>query len=162
MKDLGYGPLAIAHAFSTLTGPGTVTEALAELAQHAQVERSMAVALDFETVEQEPGLPPGHSLTITGAERDGYGIRIRYAIHPPLPVHVGRPHSEARDDCDHARRPRRIRGSRETSGPQDRRPHDASPTAMRLGAARAHQLVKGIHPTVGAAGAGITDHALSD
>jgi hypothetical protein len=102
MKDLGYGPMAIAHAFSTLTGPGAVTEALAELAQNAQLERSVAVALDFETVEQEPGLPAGHSLTITGVERDGYGIRIRYTIRPPLPLHVGRPHGEARDDCDHA------------------------------------------------------------
>ena len=39
LVELGYGPLAIAHAFSTLTGPGTVAEALAELAQDARFER---------------------------------------------------------------------------------------------------------------------------
>ena len=50
---LGYGPRAIAHAFSALSGLGTVAEALAELAQRARLERSRAVGLDFETVEQE-------------------------------------------------------------------------------------------------------------
>jgi hypothetical protein len=39
LTELGYGPLAIAHAFSTLTGPGSVAEALAELAQDARLER---------------------------------------------------------------------------------------------------------------------------
>lgn len=39
LEELGYGPSAIAHAFSTLTGPGTVAEALAELAQDARFER---------------------------------------------------------------------------------------------------------------------------
>lgn len=29
--ELGYDPLAIAHAFSTLSGPGTVAEALEAL-----------------------------------------------------------------------------------------------------------------------------------
>jgi hypothetical protein len=33
LGELGYSSLAIAHAFSTLTGPGTVEEALAELAE---------------------------------------------------------------------------------------------------------------------------------
>ena len=98
LKDLGYGPLAIAHAFSTLTGPGTVTEALAELAQNTRLERSTAVALDYETVEQQPGLPAGHTLTITGVDRDGYGIRINYTIRPPLPPPTGRPRGEAGDD----------------------------------------------------------------
>ena len=31
LKQLGYGPLAIAHAFSTLSGPGTVAGALEAL-----------------------------------------------------------------------------------------------------------------------------------
>ena len=100
MKDLGYGPRAIAHAFSTLTGPGTVAVALAELAQNARLERSRALALHLETVEQGLGLPAGHSLTITGVERDGDGIRIRYTVRPPVSAHAGRPRGEVRDDCD--------------------------------------------------------------
>jgi hypothetical protein len=36
LRDLGYSSLAIAHAFSTLIGPGTVEEALAELAENAR------------------------------------------------------------------------------------------------------------------------------
>ena len=100
LKELGYGPQAIAHAFSTLTGPGTVAEALAELALKARLERSRAVRLDFEIGEQEPALPVGHSLTITGVERDGHGIRIRYEIRPPLSPEADGPRAEARDDCE--------------------------------------------------------------
>jgi hypothetical protein len=98
LNELGYGPLAIAHAFSSLTGPATVAEALAELAEKARFERSTTVPLDFETVEDEPALPVGYSLTITGVERDDHGIHIRYTIHPPLPRQAG-PRCEARDDC---------------------------------------------------------------
>jgi hypothetical protein len=100
LKELGYGPYAIAHAVSTLTGPATVADALAELAQNARFERSEPVPLDFETVEQEPALPVGHSLTITGVERDDHGIHITYTIHPPLSPRAGGPRGEARDDCD--------------------------------------------------------------
>jgi len=100
LKRLGYGPRAIAHAFSSLAGPDTVAETLAELAQNARIERSRPVPLDFETVEQEPGLPAGHSLTITAVERDARGIRIAYEIRPPLSSLAMRPRVEARDDCD--------------------------------------------------------------
>lgn len=84
LRELGYGPLAIAHAFSSLTGPDTVGETLAELAQNARIVRSKPVPLDFETFEQEAGLPVGHSLTITSVERDALGIQITYEIRPPL------------------------------------------------------------------------------
>jgi hypothetical protein len=100
LKELGYGPLAIAHAFTALKGPDTVAEALVELGQNAAFERSTPVPLDFETVEQEPALPAGHSLTITGVERDGRGIRIRYTIQPPVSQQVGMPRAVARDDLD--------------------------------------------------------------
>lgn len=43
LKELGYGPLAIAHTFSTLTGSCAVAEALAELARNARFERSSPV-----------------------------------------------------------------------------------------------------------------------
>ena len=101
LKELGYGPRAIAHAFSALTGPESVAEVLAELARNARFERSRPVRLDFETVEREPALPAGHSLTIIDVERDEHGIRIRYTISPRLSRHAGAPRGEARDDCDH-------------------------------------------------------------
>jgi hypothetical protein len=99
LMELGYGPLAIAHAFSTLTGPGTVADALAELEQNARFERGRRVPLDFDAVEREPSLPVGHSLTITGVERDGRGIHITYTIQPPLSPQADGPRGEARDDC---------------------------------------------------------------
>jgi len=118
LKELGYGHQAIADAFSVLTGPGTVAEALAVLAQNARSERSRAVALDFETVEQEPSLPVGHSLMITGVVRHGDGIRIRYAIRPPLPPHAPGPRGQARDDCDYTYDD--IGGALSTAEPVDR------------------------------------------
>ena len=99
LKKLGYGPRSIAHAFSSLTGPDTVAETLAQLAQNARMERSKPVPLDFETVEQRPGLPDGHSLTITRVERDDHGSRIMYEIRPPLASLAHRPRVEALDDC---------------------------------------------------------------
>ena len=82
LKELGHSPLAITHAFSTLTA-GTVEEALTELEEHARSERVVPVPLAFEVVEREPELPVGHALTITGVERHGRGIRITYGIQPP-------------------------------------------------------------------------------
>lgn len=116
LRELGYSPLAIAHAFSSLTGAHTVEEALAELKENERLERIVPVSLDFDTVEHEPGLPVGHSLTITGVERDGRGIRIAYEIRPPLPSQRWRPRVEARDDCGHEYRHRgggRAIGSQE-------------------------------------------------
>ncbi len=100
LRELDYSPLAIAHAFSSLTGPDTVEEALVELEENERLERVVPVPLDFETVEHEPSLPVGHSLMITGVERDGRGIRIWYEIRPPLSSLRCRPRVEARDDCD--------------------------------------------------------------
>jgi hypothetical protein len=101
LNELGYPPRAIAHAFSALKGPDTVSDALAQLARYARSERSRPVPLDFERVEQDPSLRVGHSVTITGVERDDHGIHIRYTIGPPLPPHVGDPRGVARDDHDH-------------------------------------------------------------
>ena len=100
LRELGYSSPAIAHAFSALTGPKSVEEALAELEENARLERIVPIPLHFEVVEQEPALPVGHSLTITGAVRDGRGIRITYEIRPPLSSLAHRPRVEALDDCD--------------------------------------------------------------
>ena len=57
------------------------------------------VTLTFETIEKNPGLPDGYSLTILRVERDIHGIRINYEIVPPLPEAPSHaPHGEARDD----------------------------------------------------------------
>jgi hypothetical protein len=109
LGELGYGSLAIAHAFSALAGPSTVQEALAELAENARRERIVPVPLDFEVLEPEHGLPvahpvhglpDGHSLAITAVQREARGIRVTYEIRPPLPSPPDPPHIEARDDCD--------------------------------------------------------------
>jgi hypothetical protein len=100
LRELGYSSLAIAHAFSTLTGPGTVEEALAELRENERLEWIVPVPLHFEVVEQEPGLPVGHLLMINGVEREARGIRITYEVWPPLPSRADHPRVEGRDDCD--------------------------------------------------------------
>jgi hypothetical protein len=38
LRELAYSSLAIAHAFSALTGPNTVEEAVAELEENARLE----------------------------------------------------------------------------------------------------------------------------
>jgi len=118
LRELGYSSLAIAHAFSTLTGPGTVEEALGELKENARLERIVPVPLDFEVVEREPALPVGHALTIAGVERDGRGIRITYEIRPPLSSLADHPRVEARDDCD--AQYRGLGGAIGLAGSQDR------------------------------------------
>jgi hypothetical protein len=100
LRELGYSSLAVAHAFSALTGPDTVEEALAELKENARSERIAPVPLDFDVFERDPALPAGHSLTITGVERDGRGIRVRYEIRPPLSPRPRPPRVETRDDRD--------------------------------------------------------------
>jgi hypothetical protein len=44
LSELGYGPLAIARAFSILAGPGSVPDALAELTRTARMERTTGSA----------------------------------------------------------------------------------------------------------------------
>jgi hypothetical protein len=100
LREFGYSSLAIAHAFSALTGPNTVEEAVAELEENARLERIVPIPLHFEVAEREPALPVGHSLTITGAERDGRWIRVTYEIRPPLSSLAAYPRVEALDDCD--------------------------------------------------------------
>lgn len=101
LKELGYAPRAIAHAFSALTRAGTVHDALAALVRYEALERVTAVPLRFETVEESSGLPPGHSLTITGVQSDGHGVRVSYIVRPALALDARPPDGEARDDRNH-------------------------------------------------------------
>ena len=55
LRQLGYAQAAIAHAFSSLSGPGTVADALEALKdqrrQHTPVRESHLIALSFEVTQ---------------------------------------------------------------------------------------------------------------
>jgi hypothetical protein len=95
LRELGYGPRAIAHAFRTLSGPGTVAEALEVL--RASMPASHAIALSFEVTETRGG-PSANRATITSVECDDSGIHVNYDIAPPLGVGSHGPRGEAKDD----------------------------------------------------------------
>jgi hypothetical protein len=96
LTELGYGPLAIAHAFSTLSGPGTVAEAVEAL--RASMRDSHPVALSFEVSETSGGSSATNGVTITSVERDRFAIRVTYDIVPPLDSGSHGPRGEAKDD----------------------------------------------------------------
>jgi hypothetical protein len=99
LRELGYGPRVIADAFNTLSGPGTVAEALEVLNGMSRPE-SPPVALSFEVTET-PGDPSAaNQVTITSVERHDSGIHFNYDPGPPLGFgsHRNRPRGEAKDD----------------------------------------------------------------
>jgi hypothetical protein len=100
LRGLGYSPRAIAHAFSTLSGPGTVAEALEALKGFPR-PAAHPVALAFEVTESSDGTSPAHSVTITSVERDDLGIRATYEAVPPLGFDPRGPRAEAKDDLGH-------------------------------------------------------------
>ena len=95
LRELGYGPRAIAHAFRTLSGPGTVAEALEVL--RAPKPESHLTTLSFEVTETRGG-PSAKTVTITSVERDDLGIRVNYEIVPPVDLDSHGPRGEAKDD----------------------------------------------------------------
>jgi hypothetical protein len=97
LEELGYGPRAIAHAFSTLSGPGTVAEALEGLKGMSRPEPD-PIALSFEVTETRGGPSAENTVTITSVERDDFGIRVNYDIVPPLGFGSHGPRGEAKDD----------------------------------------------------------------
>jgi hypothetical protein len=97
LKKLGYGPRAIAHAFRTLSGPGTVAEALEVLNGMSRPE-SHPVALSFEVTGTPGGPSAANGVTITSVERDDLGIRVTYDSVPPVGFDSHRPRGEAKDD----------------------------------------------------------------
>ena len=96
LRELGYGPRAIAHAFGTLSGPGTVDEALEALERMSQPEMP-PIALRFEVTENGGGPSAPNGVTITSVERDDLGIRVNYDSVAPLDRSDG-PRGEAMDD----------------------------------------------------------------
>ncbi|MGO9961606.1 MAG: hypothetical protein ACLP50_37480 [Solirubrobacteraceae bacterium] len=97
LRELGYAPRAIAHAFSTLKGPCTVAEALAVLKRMSRPE-SPPIALSFEVTETRGGPTAADRVTITAVERVDYGIQVNYEIVPPLGIGSRGPRGEAKDD----------------------------------------------------------------
>ena len=96
MTELGYSPLAIALAFTTLSGTGSVAEALEVL--RAPMPESHPVALSFEVTETRGGPSPANRVTITSVERDNSVIHVNYDVIPPLDRGSHRARCEAKDD----------------------------------------------------------------
>ena len=96
LRELGYSPLAIAHAFSTLSGPGSVAEALEVL--RAPMPESHPIALTFEVTETRGGSSAANRVTITSVERDDSVIHVNYDVVPPPDIGSHRARGEAKDD----------------------------------------------------------------
>lgn len=82
--ELGYAPRAIAHAFSTLSGPGTVDEALEVLKRMSRPEPP-PIALSFEITETRggPSLPPRPATMVRIRIRcDGSQVRMPWDAPP--------------------------------------------------------------------------------
>lgn len=97
LTELGYTPRAIAHAFSTLSGAGTVTDAL-EVLKGMSRHESPPVVLSFEVTEARSGPAPANRPTIASVERDDLGIHVNYDLAAPLSVGSHGPRGEATDD----------------------------------------------------------------
>ena len=102
LKQLGYNPLAITHAFRTLSGPRTVAEAQEVL--RAPMPESHPVALSFEVTETRGGPSSANGATITSVQRDGAVIHASYEIVPPLAPRSVRTNAEAMDDLGNGHR----------------------------------------------------------
>ena len=94
LRELGYGPRAVAHAFRTLGGPGSVAEALEVL--RAPMPESHPVALSFEVTETRGGPSPANRVTITAVERHNSAIYVNYDVVPPPDLGSHRARGEAR------------------------------------------------------------------
>ncbi len=107
LRALGYSPRAIAHAFSVLSGSGTVDEALQVL---ERTDRSSApVALRFVVHDPPGNYSTGKGLTITFVERDSNVLRVGYnlGVMPFAVDHAlaaQRPRFEAKDDLGNSYR----------------------------------------------------------
>ncbi len=97
LTELGYSPRAIAHAFSTLSGPGTVAEALQVLKSMSQ-PGSDPIALSFEVTGARGDASVANRVTITSVERHDFGIRVNYDAAAPLGLGSHGPRGEAKDD----------------------------------------------------------------
>lgn len=97
LRQLGYTQRAIAHAFSSLSGPGTVDEAL-EVLKGVSRSASPPTVLSFEVTETPSGPSAADGVTITSVERDDFCIRVNYDSVAPLGFGSHGPRGEAKDD----------------------------------------------------------------
>lgn len=96
LSELDYGPRAVAHAFRTLSGPGSVAEALEVL--HAPMPEPHPVALSFEVTETRGAPSAANWVTITAVERDDDAIQVNYDVVPPPDPGSHRARGEAKDE----------------------------------------------------------------
>lgn len=101
LKELGYDPRAIARAFSTLSGPGTVADAL-KILEHPP-PASPAIAMSFEIRYPPDNLPVASGLLVRSIECDDHGIHVDYdyVMAPPMstaPLDSFNPRGEGKDD----------------------------------------------------------------
>jgi hypothetical protein len=97
LRNVGYGPRAIAHAFRALSGPGTVADALKALndaSQHAP----HPVPLSFEAPEFDGEPSAASGVTITSVVRHDCGIRANFDFVSRIAAGSREPLGEARDD----------------------------------------------------------------
>jgi hypothetical protein len=101
LRELGYGPRAIAHTFSTLSGAGTVAEALEVLERMSRPE-TPPTPLSFEVTETGDSPSAANRITITSVALDDLGIRVIYDSVAPLDFGSHGPRAEAKDDLGNA------------------------------------------------------------
>lgn len=125
LRALGYSPLAIANAFSALSGPGSVAEALEVV--RAPMPELHPIALTFEVTEARCGPSAASRVTITSVERDSSVIHVNYDIAPPPDLGSPRARGEAKDDLGNDYHDLGshfgIRGSTDSTGRANARGH---------------------------------------
>ena len=98
LQELGYTARAIAHAFRTLSGPGSVAEAVAAL-ERASRPSSGPIPLSFHVIETADGAAAvSKGVTITSVACDDSGIRVSYELAHELGPGCARARAEATDD----------------------------------------------------------------
>jgi hypothetical protein len=78
LRALGYGPRAIAHAFSALSGPGDVPQAL-QVLKHTD-RSSPPVELSFVICDPPSNYSTGTGMTVTSVQRDDRVLRVSYDL----------------------------------------------------------------------------------
>ena len=155
LKELGYGSRAIGHAFSTLTGPGTVAEALSDVVQDARLERK-SPSSSARTHSTDAGWSRAHDH-----RRRAWRLRDPHLVHhPPATLAAGRSSARGgagrsrRRICRHRQRHRSSRTTTEAPGSRDAVPHPSA-SLLRV------RLVARLAFTTGTPGARTPDNTLN-